>query len=83
MAIYSVESGGLRKVPSTSVAADTLNMLTRSSVLAIRTDTFGIKASDSVLQYVIVFMLFQNTYNILVSVPLVMSESSNQGLWQT
>ena len=52
MAIYSVENGNLRKLPSTSVAADTLSMLTGSSVLAIRTDTFGIKASDSVLQYV-------------------------------
>lgn len=53
MAVYSVEGGNLRKVPSTSVAADSLGMLTGSSVLAIRTDTFGIKASDSILQYVI------------------------------
>ena len=50
MAVYSVEQGRLRKVPSTSVAADSLGMLTGSSILAIRTDTYGIKATDSVLQ---------------------------------
>ena len=53
MAVYSVEGGGLRKVPSTSVAANSLSMLTGSSVLAFMTDTFGIKASDSILQYVL------------------------------
>ena len=57
MGIYSVESGGLRKVPSISVAADSLGMLTGSSILAIRMDTFGIKASDSILQYVLYMLM--------------------------
>ena len=54
ISIYSVEGGDLRKVAMTSVAADTLDLLTGSSVLAIRADTFGIKATDSSLQLVCV-----------------------------
>lgn len=50
VAIYSVVGGILRKIPVTTVAADTLNTLTGSSVLAIQAETFGIKATDSVLQ---------------------------------
>lgn len=50
MAVYSVEQGRLRKVPSTSVAADSLD-LSESAILAITTETYGgIKATDSVLQ---------------------------------
>ncbi len=50
MAVYSVENGRLRKIPSTSVAADSLD-LSESTILAIVTQTAGgIKATDSPLQ---------------------------------
>ena len=52
VAIYSVDGGALRKIPMTTVALGTMERLTGSSVLAIRADTFGIKATDSVFQYV-------------------------------
>ena len=52
--IYRVEEGSLRKVPVISVASDTLNMLTGSSVLAISMEIFGLKPTDSVLQYVLI-----------------------------
>ena len=50
VAMYSVIGGVLHKLPVTTVASDTLNTLTGSSVLAIQAETFGIKATDSVLQ---------------------------------
>lgn len=50
VALYAVEGGALRKVPMTTTARGTISRLTGSSVLALRTDTFGIKATDSVLQ---------------------------------
>ncbi|XP_064384152.1 serine/threonine-protein kinase/endoribonuclease IRE1-like isoform X2 [Halichondria panicea] len=50
VAVYAVEGGALRKVPITTTARCTMNRLTGSSVLALRTDTFGIKATDAVLQ---------------------------------
>lgn len=50
VAIYSPQGGELRKLPMTTVALSTLNLLTGSSVLAIRADTLGIKATDTVLQ---------------------------------
>lgn len=50
VAIYSIEGGALRKIPMTTIALGTMERLTGSSVLAIRTDTYGIKATDSVLQ---------------------------------
>ena len=50
MAVFAVERGNLRRIPSLSVATDTLSALTGSAVLALRTHTFGIKASDSLLQ---------------------------------
>ena len=53
VAVYAVEGGALRKVPMTTAAHGTMSRLTGSSVLALRTDTFGIKATDSVLQWVI------------------------------
>ena len=50
VSVYSVEDGGLRKIPVTTVAADTLAHLSGSAILAIRADTFSIKATDHVLQ---------------------------------
>ena len=49
--IYAVEESSLRKVPMISVASETLQMLTGSSVRAINMDTFGLKPTDSALQY--------------------------------
>ena len=50
VAIYSPQGGELHKLPMTTVALSTLEFLTGSSVLAIRADTLGIKATDTVLQ---------------------------------
>lgn len=66
VAIYSVEGGALRKIPVTTVALGTMGRLTGSSVLAIRTDTFGIKATDSVLQYVVESRAIYLTLYILI-----------------
>ena len=52
--IYTVEGGSLRKVPVVSVASETLKMLTGSSVVPISMDVFGLKPTDSVLQYVLI-----------------------------
>lgn len=53
--IYTVEESSLRKMPMISVASDTLQMLTTSSVRAISMDMFGLKPADSVLRYVLLY----------------------------
>ena len=51
VAIYTPEVGGeLRKVPMRSVGRETMGLLTESSVLAIRTNSAGIKPTDTVLK---------------------------------
>ena len=50
MAVYVVEHGSLRKVPSTSVAADTLSSLTSSSLLAVVEDSANVNKAGSMLQ---------------------------------
>lgn len=50
VSIYDVRGGGLRRLPSVTVASDMLGSLSASSLLAIRADTSSIKASDNALQ---------------------------------
>ncbi|XP_065899624.1 serine/threonine-protein kinase/endoribonuclease IRE1-like [Dysidea avara] len=50
VAIYSWEGEALRKVPVTSVARKTLDIITGSTALAIKTASSALKASDSTLQ---------------------------------
>ena len=51
VAIYTPEAGGeLRKVPIRTVARETMELITESSVLAIQTNTAAIKPTDTVLK---------------------------------
>ena len=50
VAIYSWEGEALRKVPVTNVARKTLDIITGSTALAIKTASSALKASDSTLQ---------------------------------
>ena len=50
VAIYSWEGSALREVPVTSVARQTMDIITGSTALAIKTASSALKASDSILQ---------------------------------
>jgi len=49
-AVYALEGGALRRVPITTTGRGTLDRLTHSSALALKTETSRIKATDSVFR---------------------------------